>query len=726
MECPDSFNFSITKLRINKRQQLGQGLTGKVCPAEDLVSGKKYAVKIMREVDQAKAPKIEEEIVLLKTLTHDNFIKFWGYDKTDTDDDGLSYYFIMELAKEDLQKVLDNKDKRKQFSELKNIHKFIYQMISVCQHFTSKTICHRDIKPGNILLCEGDVWKLADTGLAKVMSDKPTVSSFAGTISFMSPELIQGISSSDQRTNWLLSDVYSLGLVILRVCGYDDCESLNNGYDTKLTTKIEEAIKEVEKRHNDRMISTLLSNMLVIKPEYRMGFPQLWKLIQDNPLSTLAQESQNQNMMELQQKINLLEGRIVSVVAEYQAKLTEKDKEIANLQKQLKASTEAISLKTSEADKEIANLQKQLKVSTEATSLKSSEADKEIANLQKQLKVSTEVTSLKSSEVGDQLKKEKEVIAAENKTLKQQLSIMEQQILQLTENLKVTENNYLSYLQKEETEMETKEELNLLLKVGVAAFEKENSLLQMKLEMKDNELSQNLVKILNLENVCELQAKELIDTKEQIQLLNKMNEEAKECEKAKPQHLRAKVEELGKCEFTWNHNRAGKGITISKNGDTATSTVEEGSFYRTVLGDIVFMEGVYYWEIIVTAIFISDEMKIGVYAKEETELAVDTCFSNQACGFAYYGIGALRNGSDKQGESYGKDLKTGSVVGCFLDMNAGVLSFSLDGKYLGPAYKNKPLLKAGPIYPAVALLNKAGCQVKAGMSAPAFFHSAAL
>lgn len=53
-------------------------------------------------------------------------------------------------------------------------------------------------------------------------------------------------------------------------------------------------------------------------------------------------------------------------------------------------------------------------------------------------------------------------------------------------------------------------------------------------------------------------------------------------------------------------------------------------------------------------------------------------------------------------------------------MDKGTLSFSLNGEFLGVAYED-PLLKTGPIYPAVSLLHCAACTIKGEMAIPAIF-----
>jgi hypothetical protein len=50
-------------------------------------------------------------------------------------------------------------------------------------------------------------------------------------------------------------------------------------------------------------------------------------------------------------------------------------------------------------------------------------------------------------------------------------------------------------------------------------------------------------------------------------------------------------------------------------------------------------------------------------------------------------------------------------------MEEGTLSFSIDGVSMGIAYRDAEL-RNGPIFPAVALLHKAGFKYKAGLAIP--------
>ena len=83
-------------------------------------------------------------------------------------------------------------------------------------------------------------------------------------------------------------------------------------------------------------------------------------------------------------------------------------------------------------------------------------------------------------------------------------------------------------------------------------------------------------------------------------------------------------------------------------------------------------------------------------------------------------MGQLRHGSNASGPAYGKKFKKDGVLGVCLNMNTGVLAFSLNGEYMGVAYKDTKLTK-GPIYPAVALLHCAGCKIRSNLPVPAYF-----
>ena len=70
-------------------------------------------------------------------------------------------------------------------------------------------VVHRDVKPGNLLLSDADVVKLADFGIARAtdQSSITQVGSVLGTAAYLAPEQARGEEAGPQ------ADIYSLGVV---------------------------------------------------------------------------------------------------------------------------------------------------------------------------------------------------------------------------------------------------------------------------------------------------------------------------------------------------------------------------------------------------------------------------------------------------------------------------------------------------------------------------------
>ncbi len=70
-------------------------------------------------------------------------------------------------------------------------------------------VIHRDVKPGNLLLSEAEVVKLADFGIARAagQSSITQVGSVLGTAAYLAPEQARGEEAGPQ------ADIYSLGVV---------------------------------------------------------------------------------------------------------------------------------------------------------------------------------------------------------------------------------------------------------------------------------------------------------------------------------------------------------------------------------------------------------------------------------------------------------------------------------------------------------------------------------
>jgi len=168
--------------------------------------------------------------------------------------------------------------------------------------------------------------------------------------------------------------------------------------------------------------------------------------------------------------------------------------------------------------------------------------------------------------------------------------------------------------------------------------------------------------------------------------------------------------------FKWDINKKGKNIEVSN--DQKTIFIKEDSYnFRTILGDEALLGGIHYWEIHADS-RTENELKIGVSLSSDFD--TNTSFSDYVFGFAYYGLGQLRHNENSSGKLYGKRFRKEGVLGVFLNMNKGTLSFALDGEDMGIAFKDEAL-KRGPIYPAVSLLHLAGCTLETGKGIPSYY-----
>eukprot|EP00826_Nyctotherus_ovalis_P040530 TRINITY_DN4005_c0_g1_i1.p1 TRINITY_DN4005_c0_g1~~TRINITY_DN4005_c0_g1_i1.p1 ORF type:complete len:336 (-),score=90.49 TRINITY_DN4005_c0_g1_i1:142-1149(-) len=171
-------------------------------------------------------------------------------------------------------------------------------------------------------------------------------------------------------------------------------------------------------------------------------------------------------------------------------------------------------------------------------------------------------------------------------------------------------------------------------------------------------------------------------------------------------------------EFVWDTETASPSVMFF--AENRVALLNDAAFvYKNVFGSVGFMGGSQYWEIIIDSMT-QNELKVGV-SKERSKTG-EGAFCDGVGGYAYYGLGELRHGENTVSVKYGKKFRKSGIIGVYLNMDQGTLSFSLNGESFGPAFKDKELEK-GPIYPAVALLRVSGIILVTGKPIPAYFNS---
>jgi serine/threonine-protein kinase len=195
------------------KRRLGSGGMGEVYLAEHVLLKQPVALKMIRP-DRGGDPEVmgrfEREVQATARLEHPNTVEIYDYGRAD---DGTFYYVMEYLPGLNLDELVERYGP---MPAPRTVH-VLRQVCGALHEAHDMGMVHRDIKPGNIIVCERggvpDVAKLLDFGLVKVVQHdsgdpKLTVPGVAaGTPAFMSPEQAVG-RQLDARC-----DIYSLGAV---------------------------------------------------------------------------------------------------------------------------------------------------------------------------------------------------------------------------------------------------------------------------------------------------------------------------------------------------------------------------------------------------------------------------------------------------------------------------------------------------------------------------------
>jgi len=188
-------------------REIGRGGMATVYLASDVRHGRPVAVKVfVPAVASAITPdRFLREIEVVARLNHPHILPL--HDSGQAGD--LLYYVMPYVRGQSLRQMLDAR-KRLAVDEAVQITR---EIAAALDHAHGQGLVHRDIKPQNILLHEGEAM-LMDFGIAHVASDMPeealTQPGFVvGTPAYMSPEQAVGEPGLDAR-----SDVYALGSVL--------------------------------------------------------------------------------------------------------------------------------------------------------------------------------------------------------------------------------------------------------------------------------------------------------------------------------------------------------------------------------------------------------------------------------------------------------------------------------------------------------------------------------
>lgn len=195
-------NFTYTATQI-----IGSGSFGVVYQATIAETGEVVAIK---KVFQDKRYK-NRELQILKELSHPNVIKLRHFFYTPGEKPEEIYLnCVMDYIPDTLSRVIRQYYKSKTSMPMILVKLYSYQMLKSLAYIHALGICHRDIKPQNVLVNPNNhILKMCDFGSAKkLIKGEPNISYICSRY-YRAPELIFGATEYTTQI-----DVWSTGCVI--------------------------------------------------------------------------------------------------------------------------------------------------------------------------------------------------------------------------------------------------------------------------------------------------------------------------------------------------------------------------------------------------------------------------------------------------------------------------------------------------------------------------------
>lgn len=184
---------------------VGVGGMAEVYLAQDMLLDREVAVKILRAQfnnDKSQLEQFRREAQSAARLIHPSIVNIF-----DVCEENSLYFIVMEYVDgRTLKSILEEQGPLKPFWA---VH-IACELAAALQHAHNRNIIHCDIKPHNVLINKSMTPKIADFGIARMVTSQTMVytSSVIGSVHYLSPEQAGGCPVTAQ------SDIYSLGIVL--------------------------------------------------------------------------------------------------------------------------------------------------------------------------------------------------------------------------------------------------------------------------------------------------------------------------------------------------------------------------------------------------------------------------------------------------------------------------------------------------------------------------------
>lgn len=193
-------------IQYTQLQMVGHGSFGVVFQTQILPTNEIAAIKRVLQDKRFK----NRELQIMKLVHHRNIVDLKYYFYTNNDKNELYLNLILEFVPETLYKASHYYVSKRLSMPPLEVKLYTYQMLRALNYIHSQGICHRDIKPQNLLInADTGELKLCDFGSAKILNPSEPNVSYICSRYYRAPELIFGATNYTTKI-----DVWSAGCVM--------------------------------------------------------------------------------------------------------------------------------------------------------------------------------------------------------------------------------------------------------------------------------------------------------------------------------------------------------------------------------------------------------------------------------------------------------------------------------------------------------------------------------
>ncbi|XP_062985185.1 cyclin-G-associated kinase isoform X2 [Elgaria multicarinata webbii] len=277
------------KLRIKK--VIAEGGFAFVYEAQDLGSGKEYALKRLLSNEEEKNKAIIQEVCFMKKLSgHPNIVQFCSaasIGKEESDTGQGEFLLLTELCRGQLVEFLTKAESKGPLS-CDTVLKIFYQTCRAVQHMHKQKppIIHRDLKVENMLMSNQGTIKLCDFGSATTIAHYPDYNWSAQKRATVEDEITRNTTPMyrtpeiiDLYSNFPIDekqDIWALGCILYLLCFRQ--HPFEDGAKLRIVNG-KYSIPQNDTRYT--VFHDLIRSSLKVNPEERLSITELVNQLQE-------------------------------------------------------------------------------------------------------------------------------------------------------------------------------------------------------------------------------------------------------------------------------------------------------------------------------------------------------------------------------------------------------------------------------------------------------------